>query len=196
MLMYIEKIKYRAKCIDVKVEKILEEFLIDYPEFVDWSGSHNKTLHHYGWGELARHTSEVIELGFEARRTLHKEKEVDAATYFFAALFHDTGKMYDYHPLYAYSFDEWEPCEHRRIIHHLPRSAIIWHDTIKKYPDYNIKYHDEVLHAILAHHGSRQAGSPVAPKTHVAWLLHHCDSISARMDDAGTLDIVNRPNYA
>lgn len=35
-----------------------------------------------------------------------------------------------------------------------------------------------------------EAVSPVAQKTRVAWLLHLCDGISARMDDAETLDVV------
>jgi len=52
--------------------------------------------------------------------------------------------------------------------------------------------HDKVLHAILAHHGCREAGSPVAPKTREAWLVHFCDGISARMDDADTWDIIKR----
>jgi 3'-5' exoribonuclease len=43
---------------------------------------------------------------------------------------------------------------------------------------------DNVLHAILAHHGSREWGSPVVPLTKLAWMLHLCDGISARMDDA------------
>ena len=43
--------------------------------------------------------------------------------------------------------------------------------------------HDEVLHAILSHHGRREYGSPVSPSTRIAWLLHLCDSISARMFD-------------
>jgi 23S rRNA maturation-related 3'-5' exoribonuclease YhaM len=50
---------------------------------------------------------------------------------------------------------------------------------------------DEVLHAILAHHGFQEFGSPVQPNSKVAWLLHLCDSISARMDDVDKMDISN-----
>ena len=52
-------------------------------------------------------------------------------------------------------------------------------------------YHEDVLHAVLAHHGTREAGSPVAPKSRVAWLVHLCDGISARMYDADTMDVIN-----
>jgi 23S rRNA maturation-related 3'-5' exoribonuclease YhaM len=59
-----------------------------------------------------------------------------------------------------------------------------------KFPELNTRYHDSVLHAILAHHGRREAGSPVAPKSRIAWLVHLSDQISARMADADTLDII------
>ena len=200
MNQYIKTIESRAQCVNIKAEIVLAYLLKEYPRFAYWSGSHNEILHHYGQGGLAQHTSEVLELGFSCRSLLHKESEVDAMEYFFAALFHDTGKMFDY-DIYGDQKNEqgelvnprWEPTEHRRLIHHLPRSVLIWHDIISKYPDLNDRYHDSVVHAILAHHGRREAGSPVAPKTAVAWLLHLCDGISARMDDCDTLDIVHRP---
>jgi 23S rRNA maturation-related 3'-5' exoribonuclease YhaM len=82
------------------------------------------------------------------------------------------------------------------LIHHISRSAIIWAEAASRlYTNYS-KYYEPVLHAILAHHGFREAGSPVAPKTRVAWLVHLCDNISARMDDADTFDIVHKDKSA
>ena len=49
---------------------------------------------------------------------------------------------------------------------------------------------EDVLHVILSHHGNRLAGSPVAPKTREAWIIHLCDGISARLYDADTWDVV------
>jgi 23S rRNA maturation-related 3'-5' exoribonuclease YhaM len=42
---------------------------------------------------------------------------------------------------------------------------------------------DEVTHAILSHHGQREWGSPVRPATKLAWILHTCDMMSARVND-------------
>lgn len=165
---------------------VWKDFVTNYPFFDYWSGSHREDLHHYGDQQLTRHVLEVFELGLDARRTL-KVTDFDLTAWFFASVFHDSGKLFDYRPI---GHGAWEPLKHRRLIHHLPRSAIIWHDAVVKYPDLNLEYHDDVLHAILAHHGSREAGSPVAPKTRLAWMLHLCDGLSARMDDADTLDIV------
>lgn len=174
------------------IADVYDELIKCYPQFEYWSGSHNNLLHHYGDGGLIRHTWEIVEMGLEIIPMLNLYEKVNPAEFYLAALFHDTGKMFDYIHVFdnLLGKDEWKSCEHRRLIHHLPRSILIWHDIIEKFPDLNKEYHDGVLHAILAHHGRRDAGSPVAPKTRTAWLVHLCDGISARMDDAETLDVV------
>lgn len=173
------------------VSEVWKDLTYQFPEFEFWSGSHRPDYHHYGRGGLVRHTLEVVELGLHTIPELNLCGKVDPIEYFLAALFHDTGKMYDYEPTDD-NYKEWRPIDHKRLIHHLPRSAIIWHDTAKKFGEIYERYHDSVLHAILAHHGQREFGSPVAPKTRVAWMLHLCDSLSARMDDADRIDVVNK----
>jgi 3'-5' exoribonuclease len=49
---------------------------------------------------------------------------------------------------------------------------------------------NNVLHNILAHHGQRAWGSPVAPATKEAWILHLADNLSARLDDCDKHDIL------
>ena len=118
----------------------------------------------------------------------YKEHQISDATLFLAALYHDAGKLYDYVPMDD-TLEEWESTDHKRIIHHISRSAVMWTEACER--SKISVYHEAVLHAILSHHGLRQFGSPVAPKSRVAWLVHYCDSISARMDDADTSDVVD-----
>jgi 3'-5' exoribonuclease len=186
--MYLEKLAFRASVLGKDAKDVLNDFLINYPSFELWSGSHSKLLHHYGTGGLLRHTSEVLDLAFVSRSQLSLQAEIDGPTLFFACLFHDAGKMFDY----VEENGEWKPTDHRRLIHHISESALIWSRTIYRFPLLIQKYHDPVLHAILAHHGGRQFGSPVAPKTRVAWLLHLCDGISARMNDCERVDVLEK----
>lgn len=173
------------------VEALANELLND-PRFCVWSGSCVSSVeqqfprkHHYGDGGLVRHTFEVVKLCLSNAAMFPKGK-VNEAELFLAALFHDSGKMYDYEKVDGV----WVGTSHKRLIHHISRSAIIWSKAVEKYPELYVKFHDAVLHAILSHHGKREYGSPVAPKSRVAWMVHLCDSISARMDDADTLDVV------
>lgn len=186
------------KAFTFRVEPIWKKFISEYPQFKDWSGSHRADYHHYGSGGLARHTYEVIEVGLRSAEVLRDTAPIDLVEYFLSALFHDTGKMFDYEPIIEDPRTRqvilWKCAEsdHKRCIHHITRSVLIWHDIIQEFPVYQQKYEDRVIHNILAHHGSREYGSPVAPKTREAWLLHLADGISARMDDADKMDLVNK----
>ena len=173
------------------VADVYDELIRQYPQFEYWSASHNSLLHHYGRGGLVRHTWEIVKLGLEIIPMLDLCEKVSPIEFYLAALFHDTGKMFDYDQV----GNEWKPSDHRRLIYHVPRSALIWHDVASKFSGLNEKYHDRVLHDILAHHGKREFGSPVAPKTRCAYLVHLCDSISARMDDCERIDAVKNPDH-
>ncbi len=181
----------------------ISEVVLSNPKFSTWWGG-LKGQHHDFDGGLARHTREVVDLCFNSVKTLGLNT-IDKKELFLSALFHDAGKMSDYqqNPNYGVVyFDERgneiedpEPkfisTPHKRIIHHISRSALIWSHAVVEHVEFSDKYHDVVLHNILSHHGSRQYGSPVAPKSQAAWLLHLCDSISARMNDCDRLDLVH-----
>lgn len=183
-------------------EKISNHVLADH-RFFTWSGSGDEKYHHYGDHGLICHTYEVVRTSLNMAEFYKKEYKIDTKELFLAALFHDAGKMHDYarrgtdfnampkiedgkviHPIV------WESTQHKRRIHHISRSAIIWHEACIEDPKIYDKYFEPVLHAILSHHGLREWGSPVAPNTRVAWLLHLCDGISARMYDCDTRDLV------
>lgn len=168
----------------------ISNIVFDDPRFFVWSGSSEISSHHYGKGGLAKHTCEVY---VTARNVLlqydQNTQPTDFAQVFLAALYHDVGKMWDYRPS-TEDMNNWEKTSHNREIHHISRSAIEWSRAVDKYPKYR-PIEESVLHAILAHHGRREWGSPVAPKSRLAWLLHLSDCISARLDDFGTRDTLD-----
>lgn len=200
----VESLHNEAKLIDETGEHrgrviALTKSLVDLPEFQLCSGSSKEQQHHYGDHGLLIHTKEVVSTCLKMQ-SFYPQYNIDRAELFLAALYHDAGKTYDYEQvdnMYR-TAKVWQGTEHKRKIHHISRSAIIWTKNVAKLPDsgdgfdginkWKQKYEDPVLHAILAHHGQRQWGSPVAPKSRVAWLLHLCDGISARLYDADSWD--------
>jgi 3'-5' exoribonuclease len=158
--------------------------VLNDPNFPLWSGSSIPDAHHYGDRGLVKHTKEVITLCYTVAqwdRQMHDDVP-DSRRIFLAALFHDYGKLWDYGKV---GDGSWVSNTHKRHIHHIQRSAIEWSKAVEKTNScYDIE--DEVIHAILAHHGQKAWGSAVAPKTKLAWLLHICDQMSARMDDGET----------
>lgn len=167
---------------NLNVLEITKDFLSDKRFFV-WSGSSKPTQHHYGRNGLNIHTYQVIKLCLTTNETLGNP--VNPSHLFLAALFHDYGKIYDYEPIDDISLEpytNWKSTSHRYKIHHISRSFLHWNKLAEKYK-ISQDVIDEVGHAILAHHGQRLWGSPVEPKTQLAWILHGCDLLSARVDD-------------
>lgn len=154
--------------------------IINNVRFNIWSGSSHPNCHHYGRHGLIIHTSEVIRLAIANNKLLNvglSEREI-----FLAALFHDYGKIYDYA---LNSNGEWYSVPHKYMVHHISRSAAYWQMQSEKFRGSLRGIDSEgILHAILSHHGNKLYGSPVEPQTKLAWLIHLCDSISARMHDS------------
>lgn len=176
----------------------ISNVVLDDPRFPVWSGSSKPFMHHYGQGGLAQHTLEVADLCLSnVDYFCGLGKEVDRQKMFLAALFHDSGKMWDYAPArnpatLAPDYQTWESTEHKRQVHHITRSALLWGEAKAKFlPD---QTDDDVLHAILAHHQLRQWGSPVMPNSRMAWVLHLCDNLSARVDDVVKWDRAKTPS--
>ena len=173
----VEQLSEKAKTLGDDVYEVCKVFL-DSENFARWSGSSKPNQHHYGEGGLAQHTLEVVNTCFRVKSLYEHQYEIDSKELFLAAFFHDLGKMYDYRPcvvVHHFDYSRWESTDHKRLIHHISRSATIWSERSKLSHYIHDKYHDRVLHAILAHHGKREHGSPVAPKTRVAWILTLCE---------------------
>ncbi len=186
MSIYINNL--RQTSILLKVNDVAE-IVLSNPRFSECPASAKAGCHHYEIGGLARHTWEVWEmaeivLGKYAKSRHHLPDSLQPEQeLYLACLYHDVGKMWDYEE----KDSVWQSAHHKRIIHHISRSGIEWSRAVDQYPLYR-PIEEDVLHAILAHHGQRAWGSPVAPLSRLAWMVHLCDGISARMDDADTLD--------
>lgn len=176
----------------------LGNIILDDPRFSVWSASGRKGVHHYGRGGLLKHTSEVLNLMLSTRETL--SLNTSHHLIFLSALWHDYGKLWDYSPIgdnkirvgdsLEPAYDEWENVSHKYEIHHISRSVIEFTKAAYVYllPQDDI---DAITHAILAHHGKKEWGSPVEPRSELAWLLHLSDHMSARLNDWNTINDVS-----
>jgi 3'-5' exoribonuclease len=98
--------------------------------------------------------------------------------------------MWDYEKVGGpWTGEEWVGTNHKRLVHHISRSAIEWSKAVETTNSCR-DIEESVLHAILAHHGRREYGSPVAPNSRLAWILHLSDQMSARMNDCDTNDMI------
>lgn len=161
--------------------------ILDNPNFSIWTGSAHPENHHYGDGELLKHTAEVVELCLTTTQCCFVQG-IDLKVLSVAALWHDYGKLFDYEKREGV----WCPAKHRRIIRHISRGTIEFEKIFAHLTDEkSIEFKEKVVHCILSHHGRREWGSSVAPLTKEAWILHLCDGLSARINDADKVDRVH-----
>ena len=181
----IDELMLLASTYGREAEQLASKVL--YRENFDiWTASAHANIHHYGHGGLLKHTHEVVMLCKQNNEFFHTiGKGVDPRLLFLAALFHDVGKLTDYeivlNPVgFRSTTDKFK-------VYHVTRSAIEWTKAVawlREIPHtFTQEDEDQVLHAILAHHGRLEWKSPVTPKDRTAWLLHLCDAMSARIDD-------------
>lgn len=165
--------------------EFLSSLVLSKKDFQQWSGSGKPEHHHYGDGGLQFHTWEVVKLALDnARFSESIGQAVNQEVLFLACVYHDVGKIWDYRR----TDWGWERAPHARLIHHISRSCMIWAETIAQFPQYH-RFKDAVAHCIISHHGLREWGSPVAPSSREAWILHLSDALSARMNDCERLDV-------
>lgn len=187
---YLKELKREANIFHVYalVYKVLGD-----PRFSEWSGSGKDIHHHYGDGGLLTHTYEVVTYcGNIADTHGHVKgdrKQINQAELFISAVWHDYGKIWDYQKVNGI----WGKHDnHARQIHHISRSALEfsnWYDQMEDDGENLSEVNkDNIIHNILSHHGMREWGSPVAPATKEAWILHLADNISARLDDCNKHD--------
>lgn len=189
--LFLRELREQADRLDVLP---IAEVVLSDQRFYRWSASSRPGIHHYGDYGLIIHTKEVVDLCFVNANYFLGTHDIDEKKLFLAALFHDAGKMWDYYFIMDERGDlTWYSTDHKYKVHHISRSALLWNETKAKFgfEDEN----DEVLHAILAHHGLREWGSPVGPRTRIAWLLHLSDGISARLNDCDTLHTHEKPSH-
>lgn len=134
-------------------------------------------MHHAYVGGLLSHTLEVVKIGLKIFEAIeHDEKDVLKDIFVAGAAFHDIGKILEY------KWNDAKPTEvtnKGRLIGHIPMSFSIFEQYAGMF-SIEGRYWEGIGHAIISHHGFvKDRGSPIAPKTLPAIVLHQADMISA-----------------
>lgn len=138
---------------------------------------------HHPWENgLSTHTEEAITAAYHLTRAYYLSK-IHPEAVLLPLLFHDYGKCLEY------TGDKFEYTEDMMLLGHIYIGAKKLSDMMTEWAKEKGEYNDETkqlikhcTHAILAHHGEREKGSPVVPATIEAYIVHVCDEISARQN--------------
>lgn len=133
-----------------------------------------KTMHHSFVSGLLEHSLGVLKIcDFMSKRypILNRDLLLTAAP------LHDIGKIYEISP-----FPTNDYTDSGQLLGHIYIGANLISDKIKTIEGFPKKQADELVHCILAHHGSLEFGSPKLPALMEALALSLADNMDAKME--------------
>jgi 3'-5' exoribonuclease len=147
-----------------------------------------RDYHHARRGGLLEHTAQMMRAG-AALQAVYTDLNWDLVRA--GLLLHDSGKLWelDYQPqgFVAPMTTTGELLGHISIGIELANK--LWR-ALESVPEFSeataqppremVRQH--LLHLIASHHGQKEYGAPVTPRTPEAWMLHHIDNMDANLE--------------
>lgn len=157
---------------DPHLRVLLNRIVQDHaPSLREWPAA--QQIHHAYRGGLLEHVLKMAEVGVLLARAYGANEDLVLA----GVVLHDIGKLQElqYEPGGAiYSRDG-------NLIGHIGLGLIMARETINGISGFPDDLRAQVEHLILSHHGSREHGSPVEPRTIEAFILAMVDELDTRI---------------
>lgn len=176
MIQYIEGIidGIEDKAIQFIVKTRFEENKVNFSQWVAARSHH----HNYESG-LIYHTTSMLRLA--QNNVSQYPGKLDSDIVYGAIILHDMDKVREYTPLPDVNFTELGS-----LYGHIFMSGAETYAIAKKLeqekPELDMTKIPFLIHAILAHHGKLEWGSPVVPQTIEAEIVHQIDMMDSRMN--------------
>jgi 3'-5' exoribonuclease len=152
---------------------LLNRIIADHEEQLrEWPAA--LAVHHAYRGGLLEHVIQMIDIGrYLARAYAVREDLVIAGV-----VLHDIGKLrelsYDA-GITSYSRDG-------NLVGHLGLGLILLHETANGISGFPEDLRAHLAHLVLSHHGTKEHGSPVEPKTLEAFILASIDELDSKIN--------------
>jgi len=157
---------------DPHIRVLLNRIAADHEtELREWPAA--QSIHHAYRGGLLEHTLKMAEIARFMARAYDANEDIVLA----GVLLHDVGKLQElrYEPGGAsYTRDG-------NLIGHIGLGLIMVREAINGISGFPGELRSQVEHLIVSHHGTRDHGSPVEPRTIEAFILSAVDELDTRM---------------
>jgi 3'-5' exoribonuclease len=157
---------------DPHIRVLLNRIVTDHEtELREWPAA--QSIHHAYRGGLLEHKLKMAETG----RFLARAYEVNEDLVLAGVLLHDIGKLQEL---------QYEPggsgyTRDGNLVGHIGLGLIMVREAINAISGFPSELRSQIEHLIVAHHGTRDHGSPVEPRTIEAFILAMVDELDTRV---------------
>lgn len=157
---------------DPHIRVLLHRIAADHEaELREWPAA--RSIHHAYRGGLLEHTLKMAETGLLLARAYEANEDLVLA----GVLLHDIGKLQElvYEPGGSgYTRDG-------NLVGHIGLGLIMVRECINGMAGFPMDLRAQIEHLIVSHHGTRDHGSPVEPRTVEAFILAAVDELDTRI---------------
>jgi 3'-5' exoribonuclease len=131
-------------------------------------------IHHAYRGGFLEHVTKMAEVGRFVARAYGANEDLVLA----GVVLHDIGKLQEL----AYEGGSGSYTRDGNLVGHIALGLMMVREQINGMPGFPIELRGQIEHLIASHHGVREHGSPVEPKTIEAFILASIDELDARLN--------------
>ena len=157
---------------DPHIRVLLHRIVGDHePELRDWPAA--QSIHHAYRGGLLEHKLKMAEVARHLARSYNASEDL----VFAGVLLHDIGKLQELH---------YEPggasyTRDGNLVGHIGLGLVMVREAINGIAGFPDELRALIEHLIVSHHGTREYGSPVEPRTVEAFIVAMADELDTRI---------------
>lgn len=158
---------------DPHLRVLLSRILADHEtQLREWPAA--QAIHHAYRGGLLEHLVRMAEVGTFVARSYGANAELVLA----GVILHDIGKLQEL----EYEMGMTSYTRDGNLVGHIALGLILVREATRAISGFPVELRAGLEHLVLSHHGSRDRGSPVEPKTVEAFILASVDELDARLN--------------
>jgi 3'-5' exoribonuclease len=158
---------------DPHLRVLLNRIVADYKDQLrEWPAAQN--IHHAYRGGLLEHILKMADVG----RYLAAAYDANEDLVLAGAILHDIGKLQEL----SYELGGATYSRDGNLIGHIGLGLILVRETASGISGFPDDLRAQVEHLVMSHHGTRDHGSPVEPKTIEAFILAAVDELDSKLN--------------
>lgn len=133
-----------------------------------------QTIHHAYRGGFLEHITKMAQVGALLSQCYGANSDLVLA----GVVLHDIGKLQEL----AYEGGTGSYTRDGNMVGHIALGLMLVREAINGMPDFPVELRAQVEHLVASHHGTREYGSPVEPKSIEAFILASVDELDAKIN--------------